>query len=206
MIDFSALSVRDYILIAATLVGGYLVLSLLPLLRMGRKHRRSGAPMRSEGGYPAGSGSLGQSDSFREVQHQEPQSAPPGGQPQPLTGESNSASPPVFSRELAYSSLDLEVKRMRCDVDEMRAEMVRMVEEMRRLKATRNVSPIYSEAMILAQQGEAPAGIAAQCGISIGEAELVAALARSGTGAEFDDKDDDRYTDAGLLRGKPTGK
>lgn len=177
MIDLAALSLRDGILIAATLVGGYLLLLLLPLLRSGRKPRKPEAAgrhidertLRSEPGLSS------------EVQRDERGSAPSHG----------------FAHELAQSSLDLDVRRMRREMDAMRAELASMAEAMRQLKATRNVAPIYSEAMTLAQHGEAPAGIAAQCGISVGEAELVAALARSSKDAEFDDKDDERYRDAG---------
>lgn len=191
MIDLSALSVRDYILMALVLVGGYLVMSLLPLLRIGRKARQSRAPTESDGERSAGS--FAQSETFEGVLHRDLQHELfDNVQAQALPEESDGDSPPVFSRELAYSSLDLEVKRLRRDVAELQAEMARMAEEMRRVKATRNVSPIYSEAMILAQQGVVPAGIAAQCGISIGEAELVATLARSGMGAESPAKDGDR--------------
>jgi hypothetical protein len=46
--------------------------------------------------------------------------------------------------------------------------------------------------MSLAQQGVTPDGIADRCGISVGEAELVAALARNRAGSEFQDREDDR--------------
>lgn len=190
MIDLAALSLRDGILIAATLVGGYLLLLLVPLLRQRVKHRMPAAAshedrraVRSE---PVMSG---------EGQHRIPDGL--SGVPNPAVGTSpNHAPAPGFAQELAQSSVHLEVRRMRRDMDAMRAELDSMAEEMRQLKATRNVAPIYSEAMMMAQHGEAPAGIAAQCGISLGEAELVAALARSGKDAGLEDTDDERYRGA----------
>lgn len=83
-----------------------------------------------------------------------------------------------FASRLAQSAANLEVQRLQREVTELRAEVAQLSEEIRQLKATHNVSPVYSEAMSLAERGELPAGIAARCGISIGEAELVAALAR----------------------------
>jgi hypothetical protein len=193
MIDLAALSLRDGILIAATLVGGYLLLLLLPLLRNGRKHRSPEAPGRYEDERAVRSEPVLSS----EGQRREPRHGPSGLPSQDVSDELNRPLPPGFARELAQSSLDLEIRRLRRDMDAMRAELDSMAEELRQMKATRNVAPIYSEAMTLAQHGEAPAGIAAQCGISIGEAELVAALARSAKGDGFDDKDDERYRGAG---------
>lgn len=193
MIDLAALSLRDGILIAATLVGGYLLLLLLPLLRQRMKHRMPATAarhedrraVRSEPGFSS------------EGQQRNPRHGLSGLPNQDVSDERDSALSHGFAHELAQSSLDLEVRRVRRDMDAMRAELDSMAEELRQLKATRNVAPIYSEAMMLAQHGEAPAGIAAQCGISIGEAELVAALARSGKGGGLDDKDEERYRGSG---------
>ena len=51
---------------------------------------------------------------------------------------------------------------------------------------------MYSEAMVLARQGMAANGIAGHCGISIGEAELVAALARGTSEFERHEQGEDR--------------
>ncbi len=91
-----------------------------------------------------------------------------------------------FAGQLAKSSLELEVHGLRREVAQLRAEVAHLDEEFKQLKATHNVSPIYSEAMSLAERGELPTGIAARCGISIGEAELVAALARRESSSEVD--------------------
>lgn len=171
MIDFAALGVRDYLLIAAALAGAYLLFALLPLLGIGRRRPPTAAPPHDATAV----------------------------RPEDLPDAADGTSAPLFSRELAQSSLELEVRRLRRELDTMRVDLARMDEEMRQLKAARSVAPVYSEAMILAQRGTAPAEIAAQCGISIGEAELVAALARSGVGAGPGDRGDDRCSDAGAL-------
>lgn len=66
--------------------------------------------------------------------------------------------------------------------DELRAmkeEVVRVREEIGQLRAARGVAPQYGDAMALAESGlDAPA-IAARCGISVAEAELIRALGRS---------------------------
>ncbi len=91
-----------------------------------------------------------------------------------------------FAGQLAKSSLELEVQGLRREMAQLRAEVAHLDEEVKQLKAKHNVSPIYSEAMSLAERGELPSGIAARCGISIGEAELVAALARREFSGEVD--------------------
>lgn len=197
MIDLAALGLRDYILIAAVLVGGYLLLSLLPLLRMAGKRRAATAE-------PAPTDQLHAEPEEpvipRDEQHHEPRFARFA--PQSAPGDAgHGAGAGDFSRELAASSRDLEIRRLRQEMDQVQADMTRLSEEVSAMRASRNVSPQYSEAMTLALQGVAPEGIAARCGISIGEAELVAALARGKTGAEFDEADGGRDTDNGYRHG-----
>ena len=107
---------------------------------------------------------------------------------------------PEFARELARSNVEVELQSLRRECAALRDETARLGEEVSRLRATRNVSPLYNEAMVLAQQGMPPAGIAGHCGISIGEAELVAALARGETEFEHHQQGEDhdeRNTDSG---------
>ena len=152
-----AIGWRDFVLVIAAMLGVYLLLAVVRLFRIGGK-RGDGAPL---DGTP---------DLF-------------GGAPGPLSdaGRPNPA-PPVpeteFARKLAQSNGEVELQNLRREVAVLREELARLAEEVSRLKVTRNVSPVYDEAMALAQQGMAAAGIAGRCGISIGEAELVAALAR----------------------------
>ncbi|MBK9019673.1 MAG: DUF2802 domain-containing protein [Sulfuritalea sp.] len=197
MIDLAALGLRDYILIAAVLVGGYLLLSLLPLLRMAGKRRAATAE-------PAPTDQPQAVPLEPVVPRDEPRDEPRFARfaPQSLPGgDGLGAAAGDFSRELAVSSRDLEIRRLRQEMDQVQAEMTRLSEEVSAMRASRNVSPQYSEAMTLALQGVEPEGIAARCGISIGEAELVAALARGKTSDEFDEADGGRYTDNGHRHG-----
>lgn len=180
MIDFSTLDARDYALLGAVLVAVYVAFSML---RLGMNRRKSEALVRSEEPHDRNPASVAKAETYRDPQwaaHAEPSPALVAAEECPL--------PPDFARELAHSSLELEVQHLRREAEKLRAEMTCLAEEVRHLKASRNVSPAYGEAMTLAQQGEPPAGIAAQCGISVGEAELVAALARSEPGLDLREK------------------
>lgn len=191
MIDLGALGLRDYLLIAAVLVGGYLLLSLPPLLRILGK-RRAGTP------EPPGAGPTTALSEAPALPRDEPRDESRFARfaPQSVPGDDGrGGGADDFSRELAASSRDLEIRRLRQEMDQVRADMARLSEEVSVMRAARNVSPQYSEAMTLALQGESPDGIAARCDISLGEAELVAALARGKTGAGFDETDGGRYTD-----------
>jgi len=197
MIDLAALGLREYILIAVVLVGGYLLLSLLPLLRMVGKRRAATAE-------PVPTDQLQAVPEEPVVPRDEPRHEPRFARfsPQSDPGDDgHGVGAGEFSRELAASSRDLEIRRLRQEMDQVQAEMTRLSEEDSAMRASRNVSPQYSEAMTLALQGVAPEGIAARCGISIGEAELVAALARGKTNDEFDEADGGRYTDNGHRHG-----
>lgn len=94
------------------------------------------------------------------------------------TADENSAE---FAQELARSHVEVDVQQLRRESSILREELTRLREELAGLKAARNVSPLYGEAMSLAQNGVSADGIAGQCGISLAEAELVAALARGET-------------------------
>lgn len=92
-----------------------------------------------------------------------------------VTPDENSAE---FAEELARSHVEVDVQQLRRESAMLRQELGRLREELAGVKAARNVSPLYGEAMSLAQNGVSADGIAGQCGISLAEAELVAALAR----------------------------
>ncbi len=82
-----------------------------------------------------------------------------------------------FANELRQTHLESEMSQLRRESERLREELAAVHEELGLLKSARNVSPLYSEAASLAQKGVPADGIAGQCGISLGEAELVAALA-----------------------------
>jgi hypothetical protein len=183
-LDFIAgMGWRDVVLVLAAMVGVYLVLSLMRLFQVVGKRRdgeKKEAKRRLSGWeiYPP----------------QEAQVSPQILQSAPVAPD------PDFARELAKSNTEVELERLRRESAHLREEVARLAEEIALLKATRNVSPLYNEAMSLAQQGMPAAGIAGHCGISIGEAELVASLARSGSEFERQERSeerDERHTDTG---------
>ena len=152
MPDFAGLGLREALWLAAGLVAAYLVLLLARLRRAPPDAASPAAERRAEPAIPGTPPSL-------RMPPGEPDGAP-------------------FARELAHSAAGLEVQRLRSEVAQLRGEVARLGDEIVQLKATQSVSPLYSEAMSMAQRGELPSAIAARCGISIGEAELVAALGR----------------------------
>lgn len=92
-----------------------------------------------------------------------------------------------LAEHLARSEVEMEVQRMRDDMERMRAEM----EE---LRVARRVSPQYAEAMELAQRGLNAQDVADRLGISLAEAELVHALSRGDKNFDEGGEDgEDRY-------------
>ncbi len=160
MNDLAVPGLRDLLWLCVVLVAVYLVILVL------RLRRRAPAAART---FPQVS-----PEATLDPQRTEPVTVGP------------EVSDQDFAGRLAKSALDLEVRSLRREMAQLRAEVAHLDEEVKQLKAKHNVSPIYSEAMSLAERGELPSGIAARCGISIGEAELVAALARR----EFNDEVD----------------
>ncbi|MDZ4254283.1 MAG: DUF2802 domain-containing protein [Sulfuritalea sp.] len=195
MIDLAALDLRSYLLAALILVAVYLAYSMLPLMRLGRRQRRSTEARADTAYFGLADETVKSADPL--ATRLEPALGPAAAHAQVFGEGLPGAAPTMFAQELAQSNVELELKRLRREVEQLRAEMNEMAEELRQLKSTRNISPLYHEAMTLAQHGEAAEGIAAQCGISIGEAELVAALARSKREGGFDDRDDDRGKESG---------
>ena len=162
---------RDIVLVAAAVIGVYLVLSVMRLFKVAGKRQDS----------------------------TKPKDAPPIARWQPdllldaTPAQSARAAPPLeFATELARSSIEVELERLRRECAQQREELARLAAEVSRLKVTNNVSPLYNEAMALAQQGMPANGIAGHCGISIGEAELVAALARGESDFERHERGEDR--------------
>ena len=97
---------------------------------------------------------------------------------------SSDAGDATFSNLLAKSSADGEIRQLRQEVAKLRSELSQVTDELRRIQApSRNIAPLYNQAMILAQQGTSAEGIASRCGISVGEAELVVALVQSQRGS-----------------------
>ncbi len=94
-----------------------------------------------------------------------------------------------FGEQLFRSGVEAELQQLR-------SEVAALKEELKLIKAARRVSPQYNEAMMLAQRGMDAQSVADQCGISVGEAELVLALSRNKQEYE-DDGDNDTPWPAG---------
>lgn len=165
MAELLAFGPRELLLLAASLVAVYLLILLARL----RRGPGPSSPMEVDATPSRAADNAVRVDVL-------PEPNLPSDEP----GES------AFARELAQSALGMELQQLRRETVELRAEVDRLDEEMRQLKTTHNVSPVYSEAMSMANRGELPARIAACCGISIGEAELVVALAQRESGVAND--------------------
>ena len=78
--------------------------------------------------------------------------------------------------EHEISDLRDEMKNMRTDLRLLRTDLQQQLD---RLKAAQNTSPLYSDAMQMALLGHDAVTIADRCSIAVAEAELVVALANS---------------------------
>ena len=95
----------------------------------------------------------------------------------------------VFALQLENSRLRQEFQAQRDLVALQQQEITRLVEdvtalqdELDRIRVQPASSPEYSEALLLASQGLNAEMIAARCGITLAEAELVLSLSRRGEG------------------------
>ncbi|MCF8150235.1 MAG: DUF2802 domain-containing protein [Burkholderiaceae bacterium] len=192
MIDLSTLDLRDYVYLFAALVLVYAILLLLRLWRINRNQVKANSQSLVAVAPPWVSGHAVESKPHHSAAPGDYEANSPGGAGQDMAEAGEADPEPVFADELARSKQENEVQRLRREVEHLRAETAHLAEEIRYLKTARNVSPLYSEAMTLAQQDIPAAGIADRCGISIGEAELVAALARGESGFEIHKKEEDR--------------
>ncbi|MDP2811544.1 MAG: DUF2802 domain-containing protein [Rhodocyclaceae bacterium] len=167
---------RDGVLLTAALAAVYLVLSLLKLVHL-RRHR---IPHDETTHSPA----IALSPQFTNFSPVVPVVPDPDPTEAPASFGDQLAAKMGFDGEMA--GLRSEVERLRREVAELRT--------------ARRVSPQYSDAMALAQRGYDARGIAAECGISVGEAELVSALSRNATNVddEVNDGGNDRDTAAGF--------
>lgn len=91
--------------------------------------------------------------------------------------------PPAVPGQQLIEALEREIAQLRKEVGGLRAEVLVLREQQQRelaqSKVTQNVSPLYSDAMQMAMQGNDAATISLNCGIARAEAELVVALVRN---------------------------
>ncbi len=112
------------------------------------------------------------------------------GASQPLPVQPDVFQPDVFQLALDNSRLRQALQAQRDlvalqqdEIDRLVQDITALQDELERLREQPTSSPEYSEASVLAAQGLNAEMIAARCGISLAEAELVLSLARRDTGA-----------------------
>jgi len=161
--DFAEFSIRYAIFCGAALAVVYLLVSLAGLVQIKLRQRRRQRALTLDG---------------EEVYWITPEPEPAVDEPRlrepaiaamPAQTETKVA---PFSEQLGRSSLEAEMQLLRSEVASIK-------ENMAQIKAARRVSPQYNEAMRLAQGGKTARDIADECGISLGEAELVLSLSRN---------------------------
>ena len=178
---------RTGVLLLLGLAFLYLLVTLVRLMRVGKRpaRREEPPPVRPESMQDAG-------DNLPELTETVPEPRPPDiSRPeshdvvdlelQDVKPQSVPVREPTSSRKagfgeqlaehLARSDLERDVRALRAEINVLRAE----IEE---LKAARNISPHYAEALTLAQRGLSAQDVADRLGISLAEAELVHALSR----------------------------
>lgn len=174
--DFTQFGWRDGVLLIAAAIGVYVALTLLRLLQLGK--RKSGRLEFTSADAPtlfAVPGAVAPAPAAPvEVTPSAPELPfhfPPAPASDMPTAASPAEAPSSFAEALAASQLEQEVRQLRAEVAALREELLD-------LQAARRVSPHYADAMALARRGFDARHIAHHCGIALGEAELVMALAR----------------------------
>ncbi|MCX7176249.1 MAG: DUF2802 domain-containing protein [Proteobacteria bacterium] len=186
--DFTEFSIRYAIICAVAVVAVYMLVSLLRLSQIKRRKPSVPAIERALKFDADGIYTLRRGPVVTEVDDPQPksrwQAREPEAQDQDASQSSPSAPSSQFGEQLFRSSVEAEL-------EQMRGEVAGLKETIAQLKAARRVSPQYNEAMTLAQRGMDKQSIADECGISIGEAELVLALSRNKQEYEEHDRQND---------------
>lgn len=126
---------------------------------------------------------------------QEPAEATPASAPVLLSEPSEAAfpwnePPAAIPGQALIDALEREIAQLRKEVGGLRAEVLVLREQQQRelaqakTQTPSNVSPLYSDAMQMAVQGQDAATISRHCGIARAEAELVVALVRNRDGQD----------------------
>lgn len=172
-LDGWAFGWREGLIAAIFLLGIYV---LVAVLRM-RQLKRGAAPMAAD------------------AQDSPDSSDPPELSDAPAVSAPAAAKEPTLARKPApdfawneppepdFALMDRDLRQLRGEVSTLRGELGELREllrlQMAQLKATQNISPIYSDAMQLAMLGHDAGAIAERCSIARAEAELVVALVRN---------------------------
>ena len=155
--EIGGVALRDVIIVASGLAGVYLVIMLLRLMQIGR--HKPAVPVEFDAPV------VPPTPPPEEEAIWPP--APPAVPPAPAD---EGGEPAHFGAELMRSHMEREIKQLR-------GELAALRDELAELKAARHVSPQYADAMAMAQRGLTAQDVADRCNISLGEAELVWALA-----------------------------
>lgn len=163
---------REAVVAIIALLGLYILVVLLRLKRLAKPGEKP-APVAP---------SLDTTDAGDDDGHQEPVYGRPDKAPAFAWNE-----PPAkdFAQEQYFKAVERELEQLREEVGILRHEFATLREEMRgqvgQIKASQNMSPLYSDAMQMAMLGHDAEIIAERCGIARAEADLVVALARNQT-------------------------
>ena len=166
--DFTEFSIRYAIICAVAVIVVYMLVSLLRLSQIRRRKPSIPAIERALKFDADGIYTLRRGAPAKEIEDAPAAS----GRPAQDAESADASEISQFGEQLFRSSVEAELERMRGEVSGLK-------ETIAQLKAARRVSPQYNEAMALAQRGMDKQNIAEECGISIGEAELVLALSRN---------------------------
>jgi hypothetical protein len=180
--DFTQFGWRDGVLLIAVGMGVYVAIMLLRLFQIGKK-KRAHLDLPNPAPTFFGSTAFVSPDAAGEQSavatefelpfHFPPPPVSPAAAQDLATPAPSPGPPPgtTFAETLEASRLEQEVRQLRAEVAALREELLD-------LQAAHRVAPQYADAMALARRGFDARGIADHCGIALGEAELVMALAR----------------------------
>lgn len=181
-------ALRDIILVLASLAGIYVVVLVLRLYQVARHKRREAldlvdptVPDPVAGLFAKFNLDMPRVETSEPLPYEEDEDPRLYSRPVPAAPPQESAPQQGFNAELLRTQMESEIRQLQDEVLALR-------DEISELKAARRVSPQYADAMALAQRGLTAQDLADRCNISIGEAELVAALARGTNNFEEEDQ------------------
>jgi len=190
--DFTQFGWRDGVLLIAVGIGVYVAIMLLRLLQLGKQ---KGGHLDLPNHAPTVFGStefispaMAAEQSAVTTDYELPFHFPPpppflsaAGEDLATPAGEGAGVPPAPSQGIPPTmsfAETLEASRLEQEVRQLRAEVAALREELLDLQAAHRAAPQYADAMALARRGFDARGIADHCGIALGEAELVMALAR----------------------------
>jgi hypothetical protein len=167
---------REAVVGLIALLGIYILVVMLRLKRLGRRQ----AEVPPEPKAPTLGGATQSPDDLAD-EHPDPVYGRPTNTQAFAWNEPPAAKD--FAEEQYFKAVEAELGQLREEVAVLRHEFAALREEMRgqvgQIKASQNMSPLYSDAMQMAMLGHDAEAIADRCGIARAEAELVVALARN---------------------------